>query len=336
MTATGAERTEEDIHAGLFPHPQLWMLLGAMMLLAALWAAASGFSIRFLPEQGGAGAVALKLGLPPGLFALGWALRRRMSNLARVLQGLVFFHFFALTSMTLNYLGARLALPLADQLLHGADAALGFDWLALARWLNARPELVQTFALAYRSLPFGMLLAFLYLAAKGEARRMGEYLFLVVVTLLIVDAFSILLPASGAVGHLKPGTDVIGNLPQWAGRVWLEDFEALRDGQMHAATWGKMQGIVAFPSFHAIGAMLPLWVLRGTTGRPLFAILLVINAFMLAATIPMGGHYLVDILGGAATLAVAILAHRAWEARLSSRKAAPAPAPPPMGAAARG
>ena len=321
MIAAAAGRTEEDIHAGLFPHPQLWMLLGALMLAAALWAALSGFSIRFLPEGSGMAAAALKLALPPGLFALGWALRRRMPNLARAIQGLVFFHFFALTGMTLNYLGARAAMPLVDPALHAADAALGFDWLAYVRWLNARSGLVEMFATAYRSLPFGMLLAFLWLAAKGEARRMREYLFLVVVTLLIVDVFSVVAPATGAVGYLKPGADAIGNLPEWAGRVWLGDLQALREGRMHAATWGEMQGIVAFPSFHAIGALLPLWGLRGAAGGWLFRLLLPVNAIMLAATIPMGGHYLVDLLGGAAALAFAIVLHRVWERHLGQRPA---------------
>ncbi len=57
------------------------------------------------------------------------------------------------------------------------------------------------------------------------------------------------------------------------------------------------EGLVGFPRFHAISAVLNIWA--GWPLRRWRIAILPVNLMMLAATPVFGGHYLVDVLAGA-------------------------------------
>ena len=58
-----------------------------------------------------------------------------------------------------------------------------------------------------------------------------------------------------------------------------------------------MQGIVTFPSYHTVLAILFVYTHRGL--RWTFPPVAVLNGLMLAAIPSVGGHYVVDMIGGA-------------------------------------
>ena len=70
----------------------------------------------------------------------------------------------------------------------------------------------------------------------------------------------------------------------------------------------NVKGLIGFPSFHAVLAVLPLWSVRRL--RAVRLPLALFNLLMLAATPIQGGHHLVDVLGG---IAVAVFAMAAGE-----------------------
>jgi membrane-associated phospholipid phosphatase len=58
-----------------------------------------------------------------------------------------------------------------------------------------------------------------------------------------------------------------------------------------------MYGLVAFPSYHCIAAILFMWA--SWTVHSLRPFMVAVNLLMLAATPIVGGHYFVDLVAGA-------------------------------------
>jgi hypothetical protein len=85
---------------------------------------------------------------------------------------------------------------------------------------------------------------------------------------------------------------------------FLDAFNALRDGSLTNIDVSSVQGVVSFPSFHTMLGILITYALRDT--RPLFIPVAAINAVMIVSTLPVGGHYLADVIAGAAISAAAI------------------------------
>ncbi|MGN7997622.1 phosphatase PAP2 family protein [Sphingomonas sp. 22176] len=71
---------------------------------------------------------------------------------------------------------------------------------------------------------------------------------------------------------------------------------ALHAHQIHAIDLADLGGIISFPSFHASMAVLFAWALWPF--RLLRIVSLPLNLLMWSAAIPIGGHYVVDVLGG--------------------------------------
>ena len=78
-----------------------------------------------------------------------------------------------------------------------------------------------------------------------------------------------------------------------------------------------MQGIVTMPSYHTVMAVLLTYAFRGT-GLVGYGIA-TLNAVMLISIPPIGGHYLVDVIAGAALALGAIAVQRATTRRGVSR-----------------
>ncbi|MFM7444369.1 MAG: phosphatase PAP2 family protein, partial [Tabrizicola sp.] len=62
-------------------------------------------------------------------------------------------------------------------------------------------------------------------------------------------------------------------------------------------------GVVAFPSYHMIMALMVVWFVRGTFA---FLPLAAVNVAMVPATLTHGGHHLVDLLAGLAVFALSV------------------------------
>ncbi|MBV8650569.1 MAG: phosphatase PAP2 family protein [Alphaproteobacteria bacterium] len=108
---------------------------------------------------------------------------------------------------------------------------------------------------------------------------------------------------------------------------------ALRDGTLREIDLRHLQGLVSFPSFHVILSLLFIYAMRGI--RFAVPVGIVVNAPIILGTLSAGGHYLIDLPGGAAVTLVAIAAHRLAARRLAALPVvAPVSAPDLAGAAA--
>jgi len=78
----------------------------------------------------------------------------------------------------------------------------------------------------------------------------------------------------------------------------------LRDGSISDLGANVLEGIVAMPSFHAASAVLLFWFYGKLAYLrwPFWTL----NFFMWMSAVPVGGHYLVDVVAGTAIALCAI------------------------------
>ncbi len=200
----------------------------------------------------------------------------------------------ALTAISTVFL-TTISLPFADTQLDAADKAIGFDWLSLFAYYQRYPALLNASDWAYSSIYLQLSVIAVALFATNRSDRgwtfMTAWAVASVITVLIYPFF----PAAGP--YLTYGIapqdirhfDV--EFPWSTGPI----IESIRDGSLRDL--GRaMTGLVSFPSFHFAAAVLYAWAIAPVAWLrfPLVAL----NIAMGFATIIIGSHYIVDLIGG--------------------------------------
>jgi len=273
----------------LFPHPLAWLATIAIIAVDGLWLFVSDMRI-INAGKAITGVPVLLLVMVLLVSAIGG---RRM--VIASLMAFMIINLFGQSGRVLNYLGVGLGLPLRDAALASMDAWLGFDWLAYVKFVNGHELVRQVLRRAYEfsALP----IAAMWLAATGRMERLRAFTLMFIITATTTIIIGSLLPALSAFTQYNPGPETIGNLPQDAGRKFVAHAAGFNSGEMRVIDMTRMMGIVALPSFHTIMALIAPWSLRGTL---LFWPSALLAALVILATPVYGGHYMVDIIAGAA------------------------------------
>ena len=231
-----------------------------------------------------------------------------LEALFRMLMVVLFAALFTQQLNLFSHLMMTLNLPLADGLLHSWDQALGFDWNGYVQSLGATSWSRTVLLVSYSSLIPPALGAILVGAIwTGRYDRVEELAFLSLASGFICVSIAGLLPAEDAWYTVAtPQTQaLLGGQP---GLDWIDQFKALRGNGPVAFNFGSMGGLATFPSFHACLAIIVIWCSRGRWYTALPGA--VAGLAILAATPVYGGHYGVDLLGGAVVMAGLILLWR--------------------------
>lgn len=207
----------------------------------------------------------------------------------------------------LSYLSASLARPLADDIFAGFDAAFGFHWPSWARFVLDRPVFYIILQIAYGSLGLQVIVSIFIFAACRARGRNEELLLSGTVAAILCCLVSGFLPAVGPWIHFSTAMESVPDFAL-ADPGYITDTLALREGQVRIFEFSQGHGIVCFPSFHTALGILLIYSHRGL--RWSFTPVLLMNVVMLFSIPLPGAHYLVDIVGGFAVAAVAILCAR--------------------------
>jgi membrane-associated phospholipid phosphatase len=118
-------------------------------------------------------------------------------------------------------------------------------------------------------------------------------------TLLTACVIASFVPAKG-LGVWAP-SELLAKLPPRAMRTFWPHFDEFYSGDDPVLRLQVVDGVISFPSFHAVVGLITLamWRKRIITLIPAATYLF----FMLLAIFPGGGHYFVDLLGGFAVWA---------------------------------
>ena len=202
----------------------------------------------------------------------------------------------------LTYVAVAIGGPLADDILSAADLAIGFDWQWFLAFTNGMPLLVDVLQFCYHSYYWQFLAMPFVLVAARQPRRLLEFAAATALAALLTTVISAFVPAIGPFAHYHVTPDQFSSFDRMAGGWHLTQYEALRSGAPVVLKSGV--GLVAFPSFHTILAIVICFAARRIPYIR-FA-LLIVNSLLIIGAVPVGGHYLVDILAGALVAAVSI------------------------------
>ncbi len=199
---------------------------------------------------------------------------------------------FAYALEIYSYILATLRMPMYDLQFARMDAALGFNWVAILDLITPHQTLQYLLARAYNSIFVQVFASIGYFALIKRSDRNRELMWIGMLSALITTSVAGLLPALGP--YVK------GDMPAWSAVL-----VTIRNGSLTRFGLADLTGIVAFPSFHTVLAILLVYVHRPPLRS--FVPVAILNAIMLVAIPFAGHHYLVDMIAGAAVVAVSIV-----------------------------
>lgn len=287
-----------------------WYLIAAMAALTFCGLALTGLRVDFVSRP--------ILLLPFAVLAATqwfYGSVRPDARLQNFAEGCTQLLLVLLLGTVLSYAAAAAPIPFQDSVLLAVDRALGFDRKAYIAFFDAIPWLYNTVTLSYFAFMPQFVVVLLVLFAAKQPGRLQQFVFAAGLALFVTDLISVLTPSITTI-YLDLGLPVGAEIP--AHRYTpLPTLQALRSGAPYTIDLSAVEGLISFPSFHTIGAILFVWALWPVAVVRWFA--LALNAALIAATPFIGAHYFIDLAGGAAVALSAIAAAR-W---LSRRAAHP-------------
>ena len=191
--------------------------------------------------------------------------------------------------------------PPIDPALRRWDNALGFDTAAALAWTASHPALRSVLNACYASTDAQLALAPLVAGLAFDRRRTARLLAPRLRLQLSRRRPALLFfPSSGPAGvYASPHFLDVQRLTslkfQWVHR--------------RQAVPSMLGGMIAFPSFHVAWAALTTYA--ALPSRPLFRAIAALNALVVASTVLLGWHYLVDVPAGLALARAGLAGRRA-------------------------
>jgi membrane-associated phospholipid phosphatase len=222
-------------------------------------------------------------------------------RLIDVFQMLALFVIVSSTGLFLTYAAAMLSEGYRDELLAGADRALGFNWISLYDFMDRHRSLMIVSKKIYFSIFASPIVIAIVHGAAGMRARYDQFLLAFGLALALTSAIFILYPAQSAIPYW------IGTDPAYPAAVvdqHVKVIDALRAGRLSVLDPENAIGLVSFPSFHAAAAILFIW--GSWPFRTLRAPAIALNVAMTGTAFVEGSHYLVDIIAGTLVALVAI------------------------------
>lgn len=214
-------------------------------------------------------------------------------RLALLLESFALFVATVMVMPALSSICAFLALPLQDDVLAAIDRWMGIDWTALAFWYRDHPVVTHILFDAYASVSWQPALL-IFLLAFLDPERLRRLVTASAISLAATVFVFFLVPALGPYHYFNlPRAEFpdVTNLAPWYIPPLVE---GLRNGSHNVV----IDGLVTFPSYHAATSILFAF---GWIGVPFIgAPLIVLNMVMLVSTVPIGSHYVIDVIAGMA------------------------------------
>lgn len=264
-----------------------WLGIAAVVAMSAIWATRIGFHLQIAWHN--FTVVTAVLIVMFGLRLFGQKRGALIAEfLALTLAMAIAFTVFA-------YLCMASSGPLVDRQLLAVDKAIGFDWMAGWQILGAHPFVMQAAKTLYNSLSWQALYLCLMLGLMARERGMRDLFWIIFCSALLTDLCAILLPAYGPF-------ETFGLSSHGA---YLPDMKHLKSGGDLSFVLSDMTGVISFPSFHTVLALAYAYGFRKTGN--IGYVIAAANLIMLFAVPFVGGHYLIDMIAGAAVMLLSLV-----------------------------
>lgn len=265
-----------------------WLTIVSVAVVDSIWAWRLDFHIDGIVQA----ALLISVLLAIGLFYSNTGRNPRLSDLGHYMA---LWLVFPVTLNVYSYLAATMRFPLCDAQLSMLDASLGFHWREWFSLISAHRIARIFLLLAYDSIFLQGFASVAFFALTRNTKRNRELLWIAMLAGIATVAISGFAPALGPM--------TTGHLPKWT-----TELLRIRDGSLTGTALWKMEGIVAFPSFHTVLAVVFIYVHRPPCKT--FIPIAAINTMMLFSIPFMGHHYVTDMIAGIAITIVAAIAYR--------------------------
>lgn len=217
--------------------------------------------------------------------------------------------FYALTAAVMGVLTTGIQyspFPRIDPALARWDAALGWETVAVLRWIAERSSLRAFLNLCYNSTELQLVLAPFVAAYAHDKRRLRVFIYAIVYSSFAGSLFYYFFPSSGPAGVFQS----LDFLP--VQRLTHLKFEQVHNFQPVTTLLG---GLIAFPSFHVAWSVLATYAAQPR--KNIFLALAVLNVMVISSTVLLGWHYLVDVPAGVLLAVLCLWAGEVTHRRLS-------------------
>lgn len=277
------------------------ILLGVAIgteLLAFLFAKLLDLTVDWAPFLGGYLAAM-------GFVAIGAYIRhvKEKPRLALGLQGIGFFMAFTSACSVLIYTLLPLPHPMVDSFLTETGHWVGYDWRSFVAGMTEYPAVSRALGYVYQSAIPQIVLTICLLSFYGRSLELHRFIFVGMVTLAIAVAIWWRWPSVGYIGVLPYSPEVMAEMGFRFKVNYGELLTQLLQEGPERITPAVITGVVGFPSYHTVMALMVTWYCRRTV---LFLPILMLNLAMIPATLLHGGHHVIDVLGGLIVFVVGV------------------------------
>ena len=235
-----------------------------------------------------------------GLF---FRLTGRSERIATTLLAVAAFALFTFVVALANHSVLPLTRPLIDPILARWDATLGFHWPSALAFAAEYPTVTAIGKSIYNSTMFQVLLTTLALGFLGRTLHMERFVLSCMLGALITVGFWTVFPSFGPASLYDVPQDVLDAVMPVADPAYGRSLLEFAAAEQESLASIERRGLIAFPSFHTVLALLvplALWsvpVLRWTA--------VMINTAMVPFIVIHGGHFVVDLFAGVVVALIA-------------------------------
>lgn len=194
------------------------------------------------------------------------------------------------------------AFPLMDAHLAYFDSAIGFDWKAYLAWFDRHPFASDVVLFGYESIAWQAVILVPALALSLQCRRVYVLVLAKIFALTATCVIALIFPVHGAYEFFGANPSDHANIALFYTNGSTAPIQALRSALLDGKV-GADGGLISFPSFHSVLAVLYGWAAWHIPFVRWPSLLL--NLLLLLATPIHGSHFLIDVIAG---VLVAILA----------------------------
>lgn len=225
-------------------------------------------------------------------------------RLALALQGVGLVMAFGSAFSVFIFTLLPLPNPMVDPFLTETGHWFGYDWRAFVATMMDYPVTSRALSYVYQSSLPQMMLTVGLLSYYHRSLALYRFVFVGMLTLVITLGIWWRWPSVGYVGALPYSRDELAEIGFRVGTNYGELLTRLLQEGVEPISVRVVRGVVGFPSYHMVMALMVVWYCRQTF---LFLPILVVNLAMIPATLLHGGHHLVDLLGGLVVFGFSVL-----------------------------
>ena len=260
------------------------------------------FDVSLFVVQGNADAilafVVTKLLVAP-FIALGLVCRyfKRDETIVTTMLMMTAFALFTHVVTLANHAFLPLSRPLIDTTLAAWDAALGFHWPSVLAFAAEYPTTTLVGRYIYNSSIVQAAVTLFVLGLGGWTLRMERFVLCSSLAAIVTISFWIVFPSFGPTTIYTVSSETVDIVAPVAGPEYGKHLLELAVKPNEGLARIETVGLIAFPSYHTVMAILvplALWPVRWLRWPALL-----VNAAMMPFIVVHGGHYVIDLMGGA-------------------------------------